>query len=336
MDTSSAESHSSNKITLDEVDRRCLIALQAQPRATWRELGAASGIAERTVARRIQRLMDDHLVRVIAELEPLATGGGKVLHAWVRCKTGQGLAVAEKLTALPETQVVMSLAGSADIFTEINLPADIDFAQIIVGLLPGIEGVDRVETRLVLRPYRRTGLWRIQPETSVDVPAPSGMELVTLTENERRIVAALAADGRAGLSELADTSGVSEPTAQRLLQGLIDRKALTFRVEVEPALVGFAVEAIVSVQAKPSLVETIATHLAHDPHTRCLFGTSGSSQLFWHVLCRDALDLWDVVTRRLGMADGVLSSDVSMVAQAYKRCGIPREGVRLVGASRSP
>ncbi|OXC88619.1 transcriptional regulator, partial [Achromobacter sp. KAs 3-5] len=56
---------------LDETDLACLVALQAQPRASWRELGAATGIAERTVARRIKRLMDADALRVIAEPDPL-------------------------------------------------------------------------------------------------------------------------------------------------------------------------------------------------------------------------------------------------------------------------
>ena len=47
-------------------------------------------------------------------------------------------------------------------------------------------------------------------------------------------------DGRA--SRLAEQVGVSEPTAHRMLQNLVDRRALSFRVEVEPSLVGFPVE----------------------------------------------------------------------------------------------
>ncbi|MGH8816020.1 MAG: Lrp/AsnC family transcriptional regulator, partial [Achromobacter pestifer] len=59
---------------LDDTDLACLIALQADPRASWRELGTATGIAERTVARRIRRLMDADALRVIAEADPLAMG----------------------------------------------------------------------------------------------------------------------------------------------------------------------------------------------------------------------------------------------------------------------
>ena len=63
--------------------------------------------------------------------------------------------------------------------------------------------------------------------------------------------------------------------------------------------------------------------------TRCLFGTSGA-QLFWHVLCRDSPQLWDVVTRRLGELEGVLNNDVAVVMRA-QACGIVRAGP-LLGA----
>ena len=317
-------------IHLDQIERSCLVALQADPRASWRELGLATGIAERTVARRIGKLIDGQLVRVLAELDPVAIGQGAVMHAWVRCRTGKLASVAAHLAALPQTQVVMSLAGSTDLMTEINLLDARDLTTTVTELLPAIEGVERVDSRLVLRSFRRAGEWRIEPgdESPAALPAVATRS-ITLTDSERCLVAKLSEDGRAGLGALAKECGVSEPTAQRLLQSLVERRVLSFRVEVEPSLLGYEVEAIVSVQARPNSVDALATQLAKDPHTRCLFGTSGASQLFWHVLCTDSHDLWDVVTRRLGAMDGVVQADVSVVVQAFKRCGIQRAGVRL-------
>lgn len=318
---------------LDDTDLACLIALQADPRASWRELGAATGIAERTVARRIKRLMDADALRVIAEADPLATGRGVVLHAWVRCRSGRVPDVAEALARLGITQLVVTLAGTADLMAELTLEDAADMPDVVTRVLPSIDGVEHVEARLVLRPFRRAGQWRIQAdaETPEDAQEPSLAPPAALTDAEQRIVAHLMRDGRASLAELAGHADVSEPTAHRLLQHLVDRRALSFRVEVEPALVGFPVEAVISVQVRPQAVDALAAHLALDPNTRCLFGTSGASQLFWHVLCRDSLHLWDVVTRRLGELDGVLASEVGVVMRAYKRCGIVREGARLGG-----
>ncbi|MDH0735269.1 Lrp/AsnC family transcriptional regulator [Achromobacter spanius] len=315
---------------LDDTDLACLIALQADPRASWRELGAATGIAERTVARRIRRLMDADALRVIAEPDPLAMGQGVVLHAWVRCRSGRVPEVAEQLARLDISQLVVTLAGTADLMAELTLADAADMPDVVTRVLPSIDGVEHVEARLVLRPFRRAGQWRIQAQPSVPAAeAAPAQPPAALSEPEQRMMAHLMRDGRASLAELAEHAGVSEPTAQRLLQHLVERRALSFRVEVEPALVGFPLEAVISVQVRPQAVDALAAHLALDPHTRCLFGTSGASQLFWHVLCRDSQHLWEVVTRRLGELDGVLNSEVGVVMRAHKRCGIVRAGARL-------
>jgi len=315
---------------LDDTDLACLIALQAEPRASWRELGAATGIAERTVARRIKRLMQTDALRVIAEPDPLATGRGVVLHAWVRCRSGRVPDVAEQLARLDISQLVVTLAGSADLMAELTLADAADMPDVVTRVLPSIDGVEHVEARLVLRPFRRAGQWRIQAQAPDAAGEPARSQPpAALTEPEQRMMDHLMRDGRASLAELAERAGVSEPTAQRLLQHMVDRRALSFRVEVEPALVGFPVEAVISVQVRPQAVDALAAHLALDPNTRCLFGTSGASQLFWHVLCRDSLHLWEVVTHRLGELDGVLNSEVGVVMRAHKRCGIVRAGARL-------
>ncbi|MNL33138.1 AsnC family protein [compost metagenome] len=213
---------------------------------------------------------------------------------------------------------------------ELTLADAADMPDVVTRVLPSIDGVEHVEARLVLRPFRRAGQWRIQAQPSVAAAeAAPAQPPAALSEPEQRMMAHLMRDGRASLAELAEHAGVSEPTAQRLLQHLVERRALSFRVEVEPALVGFPLEAVISVQVRPQAVDALAAHLALDPHTRCLFGTSGASQLFWHVLCRDSLHLWDVVTRRLGELDGVLNSEVGVVMRAHKRCGIVRAGARL-------
>ncbi len=146
------------------------------------------------------------------------------------------------------------------------------------------------------------------------------------------MIAVLRNKGRASISELAKASGVSIPTGHRLLQGLIERKAISFRVEIEPKLLGFPVEAVVSIQTSAGSTEALIAKLAEIPNTRCLVGTSGRMQLFWHVVCQDSLDLWRVTTQALAQLEGILLNDVSIVLQAYKRCGISRIDGRLMNA----
>ncbi|AYG08016.1 Lrp/AsnC family transcriptional regulator [Pseudomonas fluorescens] len=311
---------------LDETDLACLIALQANPRGTWRDLSACCDVAERTLSRRLQRLMDSGYIRVIGELDPVVVGSGPVLHAWIRVADGRQREVAEHLTQLAQTQVVMATTGEFDIFTEINLPSVEALSDMVVRALPLVPGVKQVQSQVVLRSFRRASRWRIDGSVPTE-PLRAGP--VSLNADEMRLLDALMLEGRASLGVLAETCGVSEPKAQRMLSGLVDSSALTFRVELEPLLVGYGVEAILSLQTRPGAAEGIALELAKDEHTRCLFGTSGSSQLFWHVLCRDIHDLWTVSTARMGALEGIISCETNTVVRAYKRAGRVRRGLMV-------
>ncbi|AZE48233.1 hypothetical protein C4K04_2560 [Pseudomonas chlororaphis] len=313
---------------IDETDLSCLSALQANPRGTWRELGAACDVPERTLARRLLRLMDGGYVRVIAELDPVVLGSGPVLHAWLQVENGRQDEVAEHLARQAQTQVVLATTGTAGIFTEINLQTQEQLRDMVVHTLPMVPGLRQVESRVVLHSFRRASRWRIDG-SAPDEPVISGHERSTLSADETRLAQALSGDGRASLGALALACGISEPKVQRVMGGLIERNALTFRVELEPSLVGYGVEAIISLQTQPGLTERIAKNLAQDKHTRCLFGTSGRAQLFWHVLCRDIHDLWTVSTECIGSQDGVISCDVSTVVKAYKRAGRIRRGTKV-------
>jgi DNA-binding Lrp family transcriptional regulator len=270
--------------------------------------------------------MDNGYIRVIGELDPVVVGSGPVLHAWIRVADGRQSEVAQHLAQWAQTQVVMATTGEFDIFTEINLPSVEALSDMVVRELPLVPGVRQVQTQVVLRSFRRASRWRIDGSVPTE-PVLAGP--VSLSADEMRLLGALTLDGRASLGVLAETCGVSEPKVQRMLSGLVDSNALTFRVELEPLLVGYGVEAIVSLQTRPGAAEGIAQELAKDEHTRCLFGTSGGSQLFWHVLCRDIHDLWTVSTARMGSLDGIISCETNTVVRAYKRAGRVRRGLMV-------
>ena len=314
---------------MDNTDIECLSALQGNPRGSWRDLSAACQIPERTVARRIQALLEGRYIRVVPELDPVLVGTGPVLHAWIRAENGEKEDVAQALARWPESQVVMAITGGSDIFAEINVRSDEQLADMVVRKLPQVHGLEHVESRIVMRSFRRASLWRIDGS-----PPPAGSEFppqgrIELTQDESRLVSALWADGRASIGALAQACESTDRVVQRLLTGLIERNLLGFRVEMEPSLVGFKREAILSIQVQPGKADRIAEELAKDPHTRCLFGTEGKAPIFWHVLCRDARELWDIATNRLANLEGVINCDVSAVVKAYKRAGLLRHGPQI-------
>ena len=163
------------------------------------------------MARRLKRLMDADALRVIAEPDPLVTGRGVVLHAWVRCRSGRVPDVAERLAALDCCQLAVTLAGSADLMAELTLADEADMPDLVTRVLPSIDGVEHVEARLVLRPFRRAGQWRILAEAGAALePAPSNPP-AALTESEQRLAGHLMRDGRASLPSWPSRSASASP-----------------------------------------------------------------------------------------------------------------------------
>ena len=159
--------------TLDDTDLACLVALQAEPArpgASWGGHGhrrAHGGPAPEAPDGRGRAARH-------RRADPLVTGRGVVLHAWVRCRSGRVPDVAERLAALDSCQLAVTLAGSADLMAELTLADEADMPDLVTRVLPSIDGVEHVEARLVLRPFRRAGQWRILAEAGAALePAPS-------------------------------------------------------------------------------------------------------------------------------------------------------------------
>ena len=188
MVSSTVESDEKRHFALDETDLACLVALQANPRGTWRDLSACCDVAERTLSRRLQRLMDSGYIRVIGELDPVVVGSGPVLHAWIRVADGRQKEVAEHLAQLAQTQVVMATTGEFDIFTEINLPNVEALSDMVVRALPLVPGVRQVQSQVVLRSFRRASRWRIDGSVPTE-PVLAGP--VSLNADEMRLLGAL-------------------------------------------------------------------------------------------------------------------------------------------------
>ena len=84
-----ARSLSSASGTVDDVDRRLLAALAADPRASWSELGRRVGLSTPTVSNRIARLQRLGVIRGFRlDVDPAALGLGVM--AWVRVRPGPG------------------------------------------------------------------------------------------------------------------------------------------------------------------------------------------------------------------------------------------------------
>ncbi|WP_084963712.1 Lrp/AsnC family transcriptional regulator [Thermoactinospora rubra] len=322
---------------MDVLDRRLVAALQVSPRASWGEIARAVGEHERTVARRLQRLLADGDVRVTAIYDDLRSGLGHPVHLHVQVRPGTAGRVAEALAGRADTRSVYAVTGAADIGCELVAPTRQSLHDILTVEIPAIEGVTQTQTQVVLHTFRTVAEWHAPYLTSEEVAAlrpPLPVEPLPdcddLSPLDRDVAALLVEDGRIGFTAIAERLGVSVPTARRRVASLLERRVLLPRAEVEPALLGLEVEAQLWLSVRPHGLDRVGQTLAAHPGVRYCAATSGTRTMIIQVAAAHEAELYRFLTGVVGPLDDVADVDVTLITRAYKRGHLRKSGLRTI------
>ncbi|MER6944674.1 Lrp/AsnC family transcriptional regulator [Nonomuraea sp. NPDC000554] len=351
---------------LDDVDLDLVAALQVAPRASAAALADVLGLSASTVGRRLLRLEEQRILRVIGQLDWSARAEGNPRHVWVTTAPGASGQVATALAELPEAQLVAETTGRADVYCAVH-PADREQAhELLSARLPSVPGVVSTHSELVLRALTKADSWRLhrlgddqvkaleataEPERGQPAAPPAGRERAVaspagrergasraaptapavLGEEEHGALRLLRGNGRITAAQAARALGISQSTAYRLIQSLLRRGVVRPRVEVEPALLGYSLEAIIALRTAPGAIQPVAEELAGHPSARYVSIVAGTTSVIHQGVFRHEDDLGDFLTRDLAHLPGITALDVSVVLRMLRRYWIRREDGHLLG-----
>ncbi|WKX74091.1 Lrp/AsnC family transcriptional regulator [Streptomyces sp. XD-27] len=88
-------------------------------------------------------------------------------------------------------------------------------------------------------------------------------------------------------------------------------------MDIDPALVGVTVSALLWMQVAPAHLDAVATELAGHEELAVVAATTGPTNLVAHALCRDAEALHHYLTRRVAW-DTVTRIETAPVLRTYK------------------
>ncbi|MFG3254776.1 Lrp/AsnC ligand binding domain-containing protein [Streptomyces sp. NPDC048172] len=181
------------------------------------------------------------------------TGEGNPWHVRLTAEPGRADELARRTAALPEAQLVATTAGRTDIYAVVQPGTRGAVRELLTARLPSMPGVGSARSELVLRALTRTDSWR--------VPRLAAEHLEEVGEPP-------SAAGRAPAAKIARELGVAQSTAYRTARQLLRDGVVRPRVEIEPALLGYALEAVVTLTLAPGDTEHAAEVLARHPSAR--------------------------------------------------------------------
>lgn len=155
--TQSALNGTSNGFVMDETSKAIIEQLQQDGRRSYAAIGKAVGLSEAAVRQRVQKLVDSKVMQVVAVTDPLQLGFKRQALLGIR-STGDIIATADRIAALPEVDYCVVVAGPSDIIAEVICANDEDLLRIITEIR-SVEGVRETETFMYLSLRKQEYNW---------------------------------------------------------------------------------------------------------------------------------------------------------------------------------
>ncbi len=146
----------SNGARLDDLDHQIVDALRMNGRKANVELARELGVTEATVRRRLQRLIDDGYVRIVAVTNPRRIGFELDVVMALTVDFYCLEEVAQRLAEMPDVRFVGCMAGKYNLHL-VGLFRNSDHLhEFLAHSLTTLPGIRTVETMQVLKVHKRT------------------------------------------------------------------------------------------------------------------------------------------------------------------------------------
>ncbi|MCW5254401.1 MULTISPECIES: Lrp/AsnC family transcriptional regulator [unclassified Streptomyces] len=142
----------------DAVSLAIIEQLQEDGRRPYAAIGKAVGLSEAAVRQRVQKLLDQGVMQIVAVTDPLTVGYLRQAMVGVRVE-GDVEAVSDALAAMSECEYVVMTAGSFDLMVEVVCEDDDHLLEVINRRIRAVPGVRSTESFVYLRLKKQTYTW---------------------------------------------------------------------------------------------------------------------------------------------------------------------------------
>jgi Lrp/AsnC family transcriptional regulator for asnA, asnC and gidA len=145
-------------VRLDDVSKAIIEQLQEDGRQSYATIAKRVGLSEAAVRQRVQRLLDQEVMQIVAVTDPLQVGFRRQAMIGIRVD-GDLTTVAEKLSGMSEVSYVVTTAGSFDLLAEVVCEDDEQLLELLTHQIRTLPGVQTTETIVYLKLNKQHYNW---------------------------------------------------------------------------------------------------------------------------------------------------------------------------------
>jgi DNA-binding Lrp family transcriptional regulator len=234
------------------------------------------------------------------------------------------LPVGEALASHPETSWVKMTSGGTEIVAVVRGPTQDGSGSPLLEKLPRTRNVLDVSANCMLHMFcggTRSAIHALTDDQiaalrPLDAESSSSIEL---DEVDTTILRLLAEDGRAEIDYLTKMSGIAATTLRRRMRALCESGVLYFDVDVDYHRLGLPNQTILWLTVSPHALKEAGSALAVHPELSFAAATTGATNIYANVLCRDAPALYEYLTTKIAALPGLQSVESAPVIRTLKR-----------------
>ncbi len=146
---------------LDATDRRIIKLLQQDGRLSNTEIGRQLKVTETTIRKRINQLLEEGLMNIVAVPTPAAVGMSLSAIIGVSVDLTAMHAVGDAIRAYPQVRYVGMSAGRYDLIVEAFFSSQDKLLDFVTDELGALPGVNDIETSVILKVVKFSYEWEI-------------------------------------------------------------------------------------------------------------------------------------------------------------------------------
>jgi Lrp/AsnC family transcriptional regulator for asnA, asnC and gidA len=143
---------------VDDTSKAIIEQLQEDGRRAYATIGKAIGLSEAAVRQRVQKLLDNGVMQIVAVTDPMQIGFARQAMIAISA-TGDVESIAEQLAKIDEVDYIVVSAGSVDLLVEVVVEDDDHLFRLVNEQIRTISGVIRTESFLYLKLVKQTYNW---------------------------------------------------------------------------------------------------------------------------------------------------------------------------------
>jgi len=152
---------SDRRTVLDDVSKGIIEQLQQDGRRPYAAIGKAVGLSEAAVRQRVQRLLDNGVMQIVAVTDPMELGFARQAMIGITAE-GPLEPVADELAKMDEIDYVVVTAGGFDLLAEVVCESDEHLLDVLSNRIRTINGVRSTESFVYLKLRKQTYSWGVR------------------------------------------------------------------------------------------------------------------------------------------------------------------------------